>query len=211
MFSCGKENESIDIDENQIILDSLSKSNSFIFLELENDLITSTDLKYTGYGITRWGGEDSSLANVTFTCRMGLKYIQFKFYAKEPIDKFDSNYKYKNFDDYCKNFVVGNRIFVNNANSTNILRGIDITYSNNYQGNLFYSSNADEEILLYSDFNFSIDKLNINYETQIIELYFTFNCELALFDSPNEYLDEKITLNKGHGKITFGFYKSYPL
>jgi hypothetical protein len=218
--SCGKINDITEDDETQMILDSLSQYPSFIYFETIEDTIYDTNFQFRGYGSSSGGVEtDSVNINIEFGYEIGIEdtkaTLVLIFRSKETREKIGSNGKYKYFEDYCGFFDTGNLYFVNYTNFSNLHRGIQLRYHNSDTNDAIenfteYNTLADEDVLSHPVFNFNINKSKIFYEEQIIELYYTFNCKLALLSGNGRYLGKKLAFNNGHGKMTIAFYRIYP-
>lgn len=218
--SCGKINDIPEDDETQMILDSLSQYRSFIYFETNEDTIYDTNFQYSGSGGSSTGVETDSInISVEFFYEIGIEdttaTLVLIFRSKEIREKIGSYGKYKYFEDYCEFFDTGNLYFANSSNIWNICRGIQFKYHNcdtndDIENYTTYNTVADEDVLSHSDFNFHIYKSKVFHEAQIIELYYTFNCELALLSWDGGYLGKKLAFNNGHGKMTIAFYHIYP-
>jgi len=218
--SCGKINDIPEDDKTQMILDSLSQYRSFIYFETVEDTIYDTNFQFSGSGSSSTGVETDSInISAEFVYEIGKEDTEATlvliFLSKEIQEKIGSYGKYQYFGDYCKLFDTGNLYFAKYTNMNKLHRGIQLRYHNrdtnddidNYTE---YNTLADEDVLSHSDFNFQIYNSKVFYEEQIIELYYTFNCELALLSWNEEYLGKKIAFNNGHGKMTIAFYHIYP-
>jgi hypothetical protein len=219
--SCGKINDIPEDDETQMILDSLSQYPSFIYFETIEDTIYDTNFQLRGFGSSSTGVEtDSVNINIEFGYENGIEdttaTLILIFRSKEIREKIGSYGKYKYFEDYCEFFDTGNLYFANYTKIKNLHRGIQFRYHNSdtnddIENYTEYNTLTDEDVVLsHSDFNFQIYKSKIFYEEQILELYYTFNCELALLSWDGGYLGKKLAFNNGHGKMTIAFYHIYP-
>jgi hypothetical protein len=153
-----------------------------LYFETIENTIYDTNFQFSGNGSSSTGVEtDSVNINAEFVYEIGIENttatLVLIFRSKETQEKIGSYAKYKYFGDYCRFFDTGNLYFANYTNINHLHRGIQLRYHNrdtndDIENFTEYNTLADEDVLSHSDFNFHINKSEIFYEEQIIELYY---------------------------------------